>query len=367
MTLALEHITKTVAGETHIDDLSLECAPGSFTILLGLTGAGKTTLMRIMAGLDRPTSGRVLMADKDVTRVPVRKRNVAMVYQQFVNYPTFTVYANIASPLKLAGMDKSEIDRRVRSEAERLHIEGLLDRLPGELSGGQQQRTAMARALVRDADLLLLDEPLINLDYKLREELRRELRDIFRERSTIIVYGTTEPLEALSLGGHTAVLHEGQLEQYGPTAEVYHRPRTLAVSQVFSDPPMNLVPARLDNDRLEFGREIRLSSPPHLQGLPDGDYRLGVRAPHVLIENAAVDAVPVPGEVEVAEISGSETYVHLHHGDAAWVVQLRGVHDFVPGQAITVYLDPKDLFAFDSAGQLAAAPVRADGYGRSPV
>ncbi len=356
MALALDHINKTVEGETHIDDLSLECERGSFTVLLGLTRAGKTSTMRLMAGLDRPTSGRVLMDGADVSRVPVRRRNVAMVYQEFINYPSLSVYDNIASPLKLAGIDRPEIDRRVRAEAERLHIEGLLDRLPGELSGGQQQRTAMARALVRDADLLLLDEPLINLDYKLREELRVELREIFRERNAVIVYATTEPVEALTLGGHTAVLHQGRLVQHGPTAEVYRRPATIDVSQVFSDPPMNLADGRLDADGLVLGEGVRLAPPAHLAGLARGDYRFGIRPPHLFVQQRGPNDVALPGEVEVAEISGSETYIHMRHGEGSWVVQEAGVHERSLGERITVYMDPAHLFAFDRDGRLAAAP-----------
>ncbi len=196
MAMVLENITKQVAGECHIKDISMELEPGTFNILLGRTLSGKTTLMRLMAGLDKPSKGRVLMNGQDLTGLSVRKRDVAMVYQQFINYPSMTVYKNIASPLRLANVAKAEIDRRVREVAEMLHIEALLDRLPVELSGGQQQRTAIARALVKDAELLLLDEPLVNLDYKLREELRTEMREIFKRRESIVVYATAEPLEA---------------------------------------------------------------------------------------------------------------------------------------------------------------------------
>jgi glycerol transport system ATP-binding protein len=358
MALTLENVSKTVGRETHIDGVSLECAPGSFNVLLGLTLAGKTSLMRLMAGLDRPTSGRVYMDGRDVTGVPVRKRNVAMVYQQFINYPSLTVYDNIASPLKLAKLSKAEIDRRVRREAERLHIESMLERLPGELSGGQQQRTAMARALVRDATLLLLDEPLVNLDYKLREELRSEMRDIFRERDAVVVYATTDPLEALTLGGHAAVLHEGRLVQYGATLDVYHNPATVQVSQVFSDPPMNLIRGHLAAGELTLGRDIRLNAPAHLRSLADGEYHLGVRPTHVAVRRRSEKDVAINGEVEVAEISGSETYVHLRHNDTAWVVQEEGVHPFSLGQHIDVFLDPQHLFAFAGDDALVASPHR---------
>ncbi len=200
MGISLHNIDKIVGREIHLKDVSLAFESGSRNVLLGRTLAGKTSLMRIMAGIDRPTRGKVLIDDRDVTGVSVRKRSVAMVYQQFINYPSLTVYKNIASPLKVSGVPKAEIDRRVRETAEMLHLEDLLDRLPAELSGGPQQRIALARALVTEAQLLLLDEPLVNLDYKLREELRIELQEIFKQREAIVVYSTTEPTEALMLG-----------------------------------------------------------------------------------------------------------------------------------------------------------------------
>ena len=180
MGLLLQNIDKIVGQETHLNAINLEFASGSRNVILGRTLAGKTSLLRIMAGLDKPSKGRIFVDGRDVTGVSVRKRSVAMVYQLFINYPSLTVYQNIASPLKISGASTSEIDRQVREIAEMLRIENLLDRLPSELSGGQQQRTAIARAMVKNAELLLMDEPLVNLDYKLREELRVELQDIFK-------------------------------------------------------------------------------------------------------------------------------------------------------------------------------------------
>ena len=358
MSLTLKNVGKTVTGETHIHDISLDCAPGSFNVLLGLTLAGKTTLMRLMAGLDRPTSGRVWVNGRDVTGVGVRKRDVAMVYQQFINYPSMTVFDNIASPLKMARRPRREIERRVGEEASRLHIEHLLERLPSELSGGQQQRVAMARALVREAELVLLDEPLVNLDYKLREQFRAEMRDIFHERDSTVVYATTDPYEALALGGHTAVLHEGRLIQYGETARVYHHPASTVVAEVFSDPPMNLAAGRIDAGTLRLGDGISLPAPEHLARLEPGAYRFGVRPPHVFLDRHGDDHVALPGAVEVAEVSGSETYIHLRHAHLLWVVQEEGIHDFDLGQQIQVYFDPRHIFAFDEQGRLAAAPDR---------
>ena len=201
MSLELKNVTKRVGADVYIHETSLKLEEGSFNILLGTTLAGKTTLMQLMAGLDRPSSGEVWFADKNVTGIPVQKRNVSMVYQQFINYPNFSVYENIASPLRVAGMPQKEIDVRVQKAADLLRLSPMLKRRPNELSGGQQQRTAIARALVKDFDLILLDEPLANLDYKLREELRDELPKLFAGRKCIVVYATTEPSEALLFGG----------------------------------------------------------------------------------------------------------------------------------------------------------------------
>ena len=227
MGLTLQNVDKLVGRDIHLKDVNLEFEPGSRNVLLGHTLAGKTSLLRIMAGIDRPTHGKILIDGQDVTGVSVRKRSVAMVYQQFINYPSLTVYKNIASPLKVSGVRKAEIDRRVLETAEMLHIEDLLDRLPAELSGGQQQRIAIARALVKDAQLLLLDEPLVNLDYKLREELRSELQEIFQRREAIVIYTTTEPTEALMLGGNAVVIDQGRVLQTGLTPEVDHNPKNI--------------------------------------------------------------------------------------------------------------------------------------------
>ena len=239
MSISLDNVTVVSMGENVVTDVSLTVERGSINVLLGPTLAGKTTLMRLMAGLDQPTAGRILLDGKDATGVPVRQRSVAMVYQQFMNYPSMTVYENIASPLRVARLGADEIDRRVRRAADVLGLESLLDRLPNQISGGQQQRTAIARAIVKNAELVLLDEPLANLDYKLREELREELPSILRQAGSILVYATTEPLEALLLGGLTATLSQGRVVQVRADATVYHGRVVSNSARVFSDPPLN--------------------------------------------------------------------------------------------------------------------------------
>jgi glycerol transport system ATP-binding protein len=358
MSLRLDNVTRVVAGETHLADIALELAPGSVNMLLGPTLAGKTSLMRLMAGLDRPTRGKLFVDGRDATGVSVRQRSVAMVYQQFINYPSFTVYENIASPLRRAGMPAKEIDARVRSTAATLHIEPLLERMTSQLSGGQQQRTALARALVKDAELLLLDEPLVNLDYKLREELREELREIFRHREAIVVYATTEPSEALLMGGSTIVLDQGRVLQTGPTVDVYHRPATVRVGQIFSDPPMNLIAGTLEGPQAVLGGTVRTPAGAQTKGLADGRYRFGVRANHLTLERRqATDAV-IPATVDLAEISGSETFVHFGLAGASWVAQADGVHPMELGTRVEIYFSPGNLFAFAEDGRLVAAPPR---------
>ena len=365
MRLTLHNVGKVVDGQTHLCGIDLDLAPGSFSVLLGPTQAGKTSLLRLMAGLDHPSTGRILEDERDVTSVGVRNRNVAMVYQEFVNYPSFTVYKNIAAPLRLAKrLSAKEADAKVRATAEMMHIERLLDRLPAELSGGQQQRVALARALVKEAPLLLLDEPLVNLDYKLREELRGEMRQIFSRGMTTVVYATTEPTEALLFGGKAGVLDAGGLLQYGPAVDVYHHPATVRVSEIFSDPPINLVQANIDSQGCRISSSVAFPLADHMRSLSPGDYRVGVRANQIDVVNRSSNAVAIEAKVELAEINGSETYIHARHGDFTMIALLEGVHQYALGQAVTLHLDPDRLFVFDGAGKLAAGPPRQSSTAR---
>lgn len=352
MELRLEQVEQGVGAERHLYPIDLTLVPGAVTVLLGATQAGKTSLMRIMAGLDRPTAGRVLVDGRDVTGLPVRERNVAMVYQQFINYPSMTVAQNIASPLRLRGA--TDIEATVRDLATRLHIDGLLDRLPAALSGGQQQRVALARALAKRAPLMLLDEPLVNLDYKLREELREELSQLFATSDSTVVYATTEPTEALLLGGYTAVMDAGELLQYGPTAEVFRAPRSIRVARAFSDPPMNLLPSVLDARGL-CTVEGTLRVPLAESLAPTGPVTLGVRASDLSV-TPVPEALPVQGVVELAEISGSDSFVHVRAAVGDLVAQLTGVHPFALGSPITLWLDPDRAYVFDARGELLRAP-----------
>ena len=358
MSLVLENISKIVAGETHLQDINLEFESGSRNVLLGRTLSGKTSLLRLMAGLDRPTTGRIRTNGKDVTGVSVRKRSIAMVYQQFINYPSLTIYKNIASPLKIAKMEKAEIDRRVRKTAEMLHLENFLDRLPTELSGGQQQRVAIARALVKETDLLLLDEPLVNLDYKLREELRAELQEIFEQRDAIVVYTTTEPTEALMLGGNIVVIDEGRVLQTGSTPEVYHAPASTKAAEVFSDPPINFIPGTIQGNMAQMGLNIEMPLEDHMKALKEGNYTFGVRSNHLFVSRNSPEDAEIPATVELAEINGSETFIHANHDTLQLVIQENGVRSVRIGSEITVYVSPCCFFVYDEAGMLVASPFQ---------
>ncbi|KEI31096.1 MULTISPECIES: ABC transporter ATP-binding protein [Ralstonia solanacearum species complex] len=370
MMLELDQVTAVVGAQTHLYPTSVRLAPGAINVLLGPTQAGKTTLMRIMAGLDRPTTGRVLVDGKDVTGVGVRDRNLAMVYQQFINYPAMTVYDNIASPLRLQGTARDEIDARVRTVAAKLHIDHLLQRLPAALSGGQQQRCALARALVKRAPLVLLDEPLVNLDYKLREELRAELASLFADGGTTVVYATTEPQEALLLGGHTIVMHEGRVLQSGPTLQMYDVPVSVDAAAIFNDPPMNVFHATVvegNHIRLPHGIDVPWTRPLPMHA--GTRCRVGLRPSHIRLATRTSRCVALPGLVELAELSGSETYLHLRahapgeSGGIGLVAQLPGVHEFGLGAALDVFVDPAELFLFDDAGKLVSAPKQGDAHG----
>jgi glycerol transport system ATP-binding protein len=353
VTLALKDVSLRVNGDIHIHPTTLELEPVGFNTLLGETRAGKTTLMRLMAGLVQPTQGQVWFGGRDVTGVPVQQRRVSMVYQQFINYPNFSVFDNIASPLRVQRLADARVRTRVERIAELLQLTPLLGRKPAELSGGQQQRTALARALVKDADLVLLDEPLANLDYKLRESLRDELPRLFADRGCMVVYATTEPAEALLLGGHVATLREGAVTQFGPSSVVYREPADLTTARVFSDPPINVAPARKQAHRIVLTETVSWPLPPALNTQPDGPITVALR-PHHVHPGDAGGGVPVEGRVLISEISGSESVVHFDLAGLTWVSQAHGVRSHEVGAHVRFALDVRRCLSFGSDGRRVA-------------
>ncbi|MBA4178919.1 MAG: ABC transporter ATP-binding protein [Leptothrix sp. (in: Bacteria)] len=349
MSLELREVTLRDGADVHIHPTTLALAPQGFNTLLGETLAGKTTLLRLMAGLVKPSAGSVWFGGRDVTGVPVQQRHVSMVYQQFINYPNFSVFDNIASPLRVSRLPAVDIKARVGRIAELLQLTPLLDRRPAELSGGQQQRCALARALVKDAQLVLLDEPLANLDYKLRESLRDELPRLFADRGCTVVYATTEPMEALLLGGHVATMHQGRVTQFGPAAAIYRAPSDLVTARVFSDPPINVADAHKRGDDIVLADGVRWPAPDALRARTDGGLTVGLRPHHV--RPAGQTGVPVTGRVLISEISGSESVVHFALAGTTWVSLTRGVHSHAVGAQVPFTLDVAQCLYFDAAGR----------------
>jgi len=261
--------------------------------------------------------------------------------------------------MKLMGLDRAEIDARVRETAELMKLTPMLDRKPLELSGGQQQRCALARALVKNAGLVLLDEPLANLDYKLREELRVEIPKIFEASGSIFVYATTEPEEALLLGGNTATLWEGRVTQFGLTPDVYRQPVDATTARVFSDPPMNFLTIQKKGGTIAFGDGQKAPATGQLAALADGDYIAGFRPNHLEIGKHSADAVEFHATLNVTELTGSETFVHLDHHGERWVGLVHGVHELELGRDLSVWLDPRHVYIFDADGRLVAPAAYA--------
>ncbi len=356
MSLELKGVSKQVDGVTHIYPTDLRLESGSFNILLGTTGAGKTTMMQIMAGLDKISSGSIHFDGIDVTNVAVQKRNVSMVYQQFINYPNFTVFENIASPLRVAKTGDDEIKKRVHEMADLLKLNGMLERRPSELSGGQQQRIAMARALVKNASLVLLDEPLANLDFKLREELRDDLPQLLAERNCVVVYATTEPMEALLFSGHTATMYQGRVTQFGPSSEVYRNPDDLISAKVFSEPPINTAEVLKVGNEFTLGTDtttdIKWKAKGGLESLKDGKYTFGIRAHHVTVHEAGEHPIKIDGKVQITEISGSESVIHFEMRGNDWISQSHGVHSNDVGAIVHLYVDVSHGLYFDQNNKL---------------
>lgn len=346
--LVLENVRYTQDSEDYIYDFSAVFNSG-INLLIGPTTAGKTTLMRLIAGLMSPTSGSISLDGADLAKVPVRDRSVAFVYQQFINYPSLSVFQNIASPLLATKKkpSKQEIKARVEEVAELLGLTPFLKRKPSELSGGQQQRVAIARALSRKADIVLLDEPLANLDYKLREQLRSELQSIFSQDSSIVIYSTAEPSEALDFATETFVLNEGSLLQSGKALNIYQRPVSISAAVAMSDPPINLLRSKIDGGSATFGNSSFKFTRGGNVG-SSGEVNLGIQPGKIVLEQPSTSSVSFKCQVILAELTGSSTFVHvtIDSGEQL-VIEIEGSKSFELDESITAYLDSDDLYGFD--------------------
>ncbi|MBR1019234.1 ABC transporter ATP-binding protein [Bradyrhizobium viridifuturi] len=353
MSLAMFQISLVRQGVPWLEIASAEFPRGQLTTVLGRTLSGKTSLLRSLAGLLSPDRGEIFLDGVSLVKQPVWRRDAAMVYQQFINYPHLSVFDNVAFPLRRQGKDDEAVHKEVNSVLERVGLSGFGKRKPFQLSGGQQQRVALARALVRRCGLLLLDEPLVNLDYKLREQMREEFRGLFvGQDNAIIVYTTTEPAEALMLGHQVAVMHEGRILQIGSPASVYERPATIDVAQIVDDPPMNILSGSIAEGTIRFGQVLVLDIPSHLSALAPGNYKFGIRSRDLRV----VSSGGVLGTLAFSEVSGSETFLYAKGALGELAVQIEGIHDMTVGSPIRVEPEPKRLLAFGADGALIVAP-----------
>lgn len=354
MNLVVSNLSRVVGGTPHLEGIELNLVPGRIYTVIGRTGSGKTSLLRAIAGLDAVDEGELTLDGVNLLNVPVWKRDTSMVYQQFINYPHMSVFENVVFPLRRAKVDAAEAEQRATESLAKVGLGAFHSRRPSQLSGGQQQRVALARALARRSRLLLLDEPLVNLDFKLREQLREELKELFSGvGDAIVVYTTTEPAEAMELGDEMIVMHEGRILQSGPPDLVFDNPRNPEVAAIVNDPPMNIFPTAITDGQLVIADFDAKPCPSHLAQLADGPYQMGIRAPDLVV----VHSGGLLGSISFVEISGSETFAHVSIGMISVIVQLEGIHNLTVGEPIHVSIIVDRLFAFNPMGELLVAPV----------
>lgn len=341
--LAVDNLCKNFDDVSAVREVSFGLEEGEFFCVVGPTNAGKSTLLKTIAGLHRPDGGSIRIKDRDVTRLEPRLRNVSLLFQNIALFPTLTGYENIAFPLRAARAGATEIDKRVREIAELLRIPHLLDRLPQTYSGGEQQRVAIGRALARPGDLLMLDEPLTNLDARIRIALRIEFKKIHRELGQSLVYVTHDQVEAMSLSDRIAVMHQGRLQQIGTPSEIYHRPANRFVAQFIGQPPMNIIdvhPAIEDDTSFLVNDGMRLPLAPEIRvdRLPS-QLSVGIRPESVRVSAVPAPATPTPGAVMWVERLGHKSHIDIRAGAMF-------VRAAVPA-AIDVRVDEHIWFGFD--------------------
>ena len=351
--VTLRRLSKVYDGGVQaLHHLDLEVRDGELLVLLGPSGSGKTTILRCIAGLEEVTTGEVVIGERVVTNEPPAARDVAMVFQSPALYPHLTVRDNIAFPLELRGVARTQITRRVLEAATRLHLERVLERRPGQISEGERQRAALGRAMVRGPQLFLLDEPLSRLDAQLRIELRGELLALHRALGATMIYVTHDQTEAMTMGQRIAVLHEGRLRQTGTPAEVYQRPADVHVARFIGTPGMNVLQGkgRGTGEKADGGRVIEAGSlaiPIELTTY-EGELQVGIRPEYVGL--CAVDKGVGNADVLVVEPLGSETLIHLNAGGQPLVARVPGFVDVRVGTQVGVKVDRRRLYLFDSAG-----------------
>ncbi len=348
--LEIRNLTKQYPRVKGIDDVTFSCAEGSFTVLLGPSGAGKTTTLQIIAGILQETSGDVLRRGQSLRRIVPQQRGVSMVFEDYALYPTFSVYENIASPLRLRKVAGGELDARVRKIAKLIGIDQHLEKLPSQISGGQKQRTALARCLIRDAEIYLLDEPIAHLDAKLRHRVRGELKRIHKDLGKTMIYVTHDYREALALADSVVILNQGKVVQIGTPEEVFYRPRNVFVATLLGEPPMNLVDldeVRPDGEGQVLGkggRRMRMPGAPAVP--PHGRARLGFRHFAAALQPQDGESC-LEGQVYVSELmEDSKVYSVMVGENLVKVLTARDVRYDI-NQRVYIRVDPRAMVLFD--------------------
>lgn len=356
--IKLENVSKSINGKPIIQDINLDIPDKSLYCILGPPGSGKTMVMRIIAGLEIPDKGRVLFDGKDVTFLGPVERNVSVVFQDFALYPHLTAFDNIASPLKIMKLPKDKVRKKVDEVAKQLKITHRLTHYPSELSGGEKQRVAIARALVKEAEVILLDEPLVRLDYKIREDMRAELYRLQKEIGKNVILITSDPFDAMSLGEKIAVMNSGRVVQVGSRREIYERPADVFVGRYFGVVEMNIFDGSISKSSGEpilstkiF--ELRLGSG---EKLPEGNVKIGLRPEHLTItELGEVKDTKFKGRIILSEVVGSDTVVHVDVGLSEPIkVAVPTIYRKNIGEEIEMSFNPRDLYIFSKDGKFLA-------------
>ena len=346
--LKLQAVTKSWDGKTQvIQPLTLDVADGEFIVMVGPSGCGKSTLLRMVAGLERVTSGDIWIDRQRVTEMEPKDRGIAMVFQNYALYPHMSVEENMAWGLKIRGMGKGHIDERVKEAARLLELDGLLKRRPRELSGGQRQRVAMGRAIVRDPAVFLFDEPLSNLDAKLRVQMRLELQQLHRRLNTTSLYVTHDQVEAMTLAQRVMVMNKGIAEQIGTPVEVYEKPATRFVASFIGSPAMNLLEGRISSAGTHFELESGMALPInwYYRGYAGRKMTLGIRPEHIVLTSQADGGVPLV--MDTLEMLGADNLAHGRWGEQKMVVRLAHQERPKAGSTLWLYLPENHLHLFD--------------------
>ncbi len=345
--VSIRNVIKRFGETAVLHGVSIEIPDGSFTVLVGPSGCGKSTLLRMVAGLENISGGEVAIADKVVNQVPPKERDIAMVFQNYALYPHMTVRENMAFSLTLAKKDKAFINERVGKAAQILGLAPLLDRFPRQLSGGQRQRVAMGRCIVRDPQVFLFDEPLSNLDAKLRVAMRTEIKELHQRLKTTSVYVTHDQIEAMTMADQIVVMHDGRVEQIGSPLELYDRPANRFVAGFIGSPAMNFIDGRQQDGALVAGNGARLPIAGAAAANDGRSMVYGIRPEHLDLADDGFEA-----EVVVIEPTGSETQLFARLGEQEIVAIFRERHEFAPGQKIRLKPRAPVAHLFDaSSGQ----------------